>query len=103
MPRRIAARVLLVCAVLLAQQTALAHGLWHAAAGAAASQDGKPAKGGPLCDLHDLLGTVLGAVTAAPAHAELLSFSEARFFSIAVRAAENRPLAAHSRGPPALC
>ena len=101
MPRRIAARVLLVCAVLLAQQTALAHGLWHAAAGAAASQDGKPAKGGPLCDLHDLLGTVLGAVTATASQADLLSLSYVGFFADPACAAQRRTLAAQSRGPPA--
>jgi hypothetical protein len=96
MPRQVVARILLVCAVLLAQQTALAHDLWHATAQKAGKAD-------KLCDLHDLLGTVLGAVNAAPAHAELLSFADVGFFSIAVRAAESRPLAAPSRGPPALC
>jgi len=101
MPRQIIARVLLVCAVLLAQQTALAHELWHAAGVQKAGEAGKPAKKA-LCDLHDLLGTVLGAVSVAPPLTDLLSLSDIGFFAGAWRAAERRPLAPQSRGPPAL-
>jgi hypothetical protein len=100
-PRLIVARLLLICAVLLAQQTALAHDFWHAS-GAAAQGDGKPAKGKSLCDLHDLLGTVLGAVSAAPPQADLLSLSDIGFIADPVHAAQRRALAAQSRGPPAL-
>lgn len=95
MPRQIVARVLLVCAVLLAQQTALAHDFWHA------TQAQKAAKGDKLCDLHDLLGTVLGAVSAAPVQPLLLSFSDVGFFADAHQPAQSRLLAPHSRGPPA--
>ena len=100
MPRPLIARILLVCAVLLAQQTALAHDFWHASG--AASQHSKSPDGKKLCDLHDLLGTVLGAVSVAAPQTDLFSFSDIGFFAAAACAAERRPIAAHSRGPPAL-
>lgn len=103
MPRQIAGRILLVCALLVAQQTALAHDLWHAAgAQAGAAEGGQAGKGKALCDLHDLLGTVLGVVSAVAHQADLLSFSDIGFLAAALRAAQSRPLAAQSRGPPAL-
>ena len=101
MPRLILARLLLVCAVLLAQQTALAHDFWHVA-GAVSAGDAKPAKGKILCNLHDLLGTVLGVVSAAPPQADVLSLSDIGFIADAAPAAQRRALAAQSRGPPAL-
>ena len=100
MPRQIVARLLLVCAVLLAQQTALAHDFWHASG--AASQHSKGPDGKKLCDLHDLLGNVLGAVSAAVPQTHLLPLSEVPFFDAGSCAAENRPLVPQSRGPPAL-
>jgi hypothetical protein len=100
MSRQVIGRILLVCAILLAQQTALAHDLWHA--GGAPAQGSKSPDGKKLCDLHDLLGNVLGAVSVAPPQTPLLSFSEVRFVAAAARAAERRPLAPQSRGPPAL-
>lgn len=102
MPRQVVARVLLACALLLAQQTAFAHGLWHAAGATVASEEGKPATGKPLCDLHDLLGTVLGAVSAAPPQLDLLSLCDIGFSAAAPAAAKSRALAAHSRDPPAV-
>ena len=96
MPRQVIARVLLVCAVLLAQQTALAHDLWHATPHAQKAGKAK------LCDLHELLGTVLGAVSVAVPQIDLLRLSEIGFAPAAAGAAESRALAAHSRGPPAL-
>lgn len=95
MPRQVIARVLLVCAMLLAQQTALAHDLWHATPHAQ-----KAGKSGKLCELHDLMGTVLGAVSAAVPQTHLLPLSEVAFFDTGSRAAENRPLVPQSRGPP---
>jgi hypothetical protein len=100
MPRQVAARVLLVCAVLLAQQTALAHELWHASG--AASQDSKSPAGKKLCDLHDLLGTVLGMAGVVAAQAELVCFSDVDFALAATRAAERRAVAPQSRDPPAV-
>ena len=83
--------------MLLAQQSALAHELWHAT-----SQAQKAGKAGKLCELHDLMGTVLGAVSAAVPQTHLLPLSEVPFFDAGSRAAENRPLVPQSRGPPAL-
>lgn len=102
MPRQVVARVLLVCAVLIAQQTALAHDFWHASAGASAGQNSKNPDGKKLCDLHDLLGTVLGVVSAAPPQTNLLSLSDIAFFAAASSAAQNGPLVPQSRGPPAV-
>lgn len=101
MPRQVAARVLLVLAVLLAQHTALAHELWHAG-GAPSSQDWKGPVGKTFCDLHDLLGNVLGGVSVAKLPLALLSFSDVGFFPVTDRTAGTRPLAPQSRGPPAL-
>lgn len=102
MPRQVIARLFLVCAVLLAQQTALAHDLWHAAGAQAGAADSKSPTGKKLCDLHDLLGTVLGMVSAAAPHAKLLSLSDVGFVAGAYRAAQRRLLVPQSRGPPAV-
>jgi hypothetical protein len=99
MPRQIVARIFLVCAVLLAQQTALAHDFWHAAGHAGAAQSKTP-DGKKLCDLHDLLGTVLGGVSAAVPQTHLLSFSEIAFPAAEWIGLQARPLTALSRGPP---
>ncbi len=97
MPRQVITRILLVCAVLFAQQTALAHDFWHATA-----QKTTPAKGDKLCDLHDLLGAVLGAVSGpAPTH-EPISLPQTGFHSVEAAWADSRALAAQSRGPPAI-
>jgi hypothetical protein len=99
MPRQVALRILLVCAVLLAQQTALAHDFWHAAAKTAAKS--MPAKGGDkLCDLHDLLGTVLGVAAGIVVTPDFLAWAEPGFTASAVAVREALPLAAHSRDPP---
>ena len=55
-------RLVLVLAILLAQQTALAHQYWHASNASVSADVKKAPKGDRLCDLHDLLGTVLGVV-----------------------------------------
>ena len=99
MSRQLIARLLLVAAVLLAQHTAIAHELWHAS-GAQAAQDGKGLAAKKLCHLHDLLGTVLGVVSAAKLPLALLAFSAVRFFPVADGAAAARPLPPQSRGPP---
>ena len=101
MPRQIVARLLLVCAVLLAQQTALAHDFWHAA-GQSGSTQSKHPDGKKLCDLHDLLGTVLGVVSVARPQIDLLSCSDIGFFPTPTPAAKSRALRAQSRGPPTL-
>ena len=97
MPRQVITRVLLVCAVLFAQQTALAHDFWHATA-----QKTTPAKGDKLCDLHDLLGTVLGAVSGISLGHQLLSVSEVGFVAMPDIVVHGVSLRPHSRGPPAI-
>lgn len=92
------ARIALILAVLLAQQTALAHQYWHAAK--APAEKSQPAKGDTLCDLHDLLGTVLGVVAGTTAEPEFLALCEPRFTAPAVALREAQRLAPHSRDPP---
>lgn len=53
---RVAARLLLAVALLLAQQVALAHQVWHL--GKNPSQPGQA----QLCEQHDALATVAGAL-----------------------------------------
>jgi hypothetical protein len=91
-------RVALVLAVLLAQQTALAHQYWHAAK--APAEKSQPAKGDTLCDLHDLLGTVLGVAAGTLIQPEFLSLSEPGFIAPAVAVRGALPLNPHSRDPP---
>jgi hypothetical protein len=98
MPRQVITRVLLVCAVLFAQQTALAHDFWHATA----AQKSAPAKGDKLCDLHDLLGTVLGVASGSATAQEQISLPQTGFNSVEEAWADSRALAAQSRGPPAI-
>jgi hypothetical protein len=92
-------RFVLVLAVLLAQQTALAHQYWHSAPKAAAEKS-LPAKGDKLCDLHDLLGTVLGVAGGAAQAPQFLALSEPGFAAPAVAVREASSLAPHSRDPP---
>lgn len=100
MPRQVALRVFLIFAVLLAQQTALAHQYWHAAK--APAEKSQPAKGDTLCDLHDLLGTVLGVAAGAPVVPTLLALSAPGFAAPAAAVGEALRLSAHSRDPPLL-
>ena len=95
MPRQLITRLLLVGAILLAQQTALAHDFWHATS---SSASGEPRNS--KCDLHDLLGTVLGAVNAPLLSHELLSLAEPGFALAPAPAVRYRPLCHHSRDPP---
>ncbi len=93
-------RVVLVIAVLLAQQTALAHQYWHAS-NAAASADAKNApKGDTLCDLHDLLGTVLAVAGGTVQTPAFLSLAEPGFAPVAANVQHAALLAPHSRDPP---
>ena len=92
-------RVLLVFAVLLAQQTALAHQYWHAAPKVAAEK-AFPPKTDKLCDLHDLLATVLGVVAGAVATPAFLALGEPGFIAAPLAARQTPLLAPHSRDPP---
>ena len=93
-------RALLVFAVLLAQQTALAHQYWHASKSAIAADAQKPIKTDGLCDLHDLLGTVLGLAGGAVLACALGEFSTPRATAPLVALREASLLAPRSRGPP---
>jgi hypothetical protein len=94
-------RVLLVVAVRLAQQTAIGHQYWHAASSLSAAADAKKAPNGEiLCDLHDLLGTVLGLAGGMPLLLSFLSLAEPRFMARAAAVREAPPLSPHSRDPP---
>ena len=94
--------------LLLAQQGALTHEIWHFAksasqvTAAAADQHGKDAKKNRLCDLHSALGTVLGAVTGVVAVAPLAAAQQSSFVASESPAASVSLLASPSRGPPAL-
>jgi len=93
-------RTLLVLAVLLAQQTALAHQYWHAS-GAAVNADAKKApKGDRLCNLHDLLGTVLGVAGGMAQPPTFLALAEPGFIFAAAVIRAAAPLTPHSRDPP---
>jgi len=92
-------RVLLVVAVLLAQQTALAHQYWHATPKVSADKS-LPLKGDKLCDLHDLLGTVLGVAGGMVAVPAFLALSEPGFTPAPAAVREAVLLAPHSRDPP---
>jgi hypothetical protein len=93
-------RVLLVFAVLLAQQTAVAHQYWHASNSALGADAKKAPKGDRLCDLHDLLGTVLAVVGSAAQTPAFLALSEPGFTAATPSIREAARLAPHSRDPP---
>ena len=95
------ARIALILAVLLAQQTALAHQYWHAAK--APAEKSQPVKGDTLCDLHDLLGTVLGVAAGTLAEPAFLALSQPGFTAPAVAIREALRVTPHSRDPPAVC
>jgi len=99
MPRQVALRFFLVCAVLAAQQTALAHQYWHATLKAPAEKS-LPAKGDKLCDFHDLLGTVLGVAGGSATTPAFLSLAQPGFTAPAVAVREALAFCPHSRDPP---
>ena len=89
-------RVLLLALALLgAQQSALAHDVWHAAGAGQSQQQDR------LCPLHDALGTVVGALDAPLAGPLLLKLEIQK---CAFEPGNELFLAAprpSSRGPPA--
>lgn len=94
------ARLLLVALLLAAQQSAIAHGVWHFAGGGKAQHSSSG--GNALCDQHSALGTVLGALgNAAVAQPPV---AEASCAILAVpRASTPAALVASScRDPPSL-
>src|SRR3954465_10379285 len=99
MPRMLG-RVLLVFAILLAQQTALAHQYWHASNATLSADAKKAPKTDRLCDLHDLLGTVLAVAGSAAQTPAFLALAEPGFVPVSALVREAALLAHHSRDPP---
>jgi hypothetical protein len=106
--RNAGAQIVFAFLLLLAQQGALTHEIWHVAktgshsnwsVGEPRSQDTKKNR---LCDLHSALGTVLGAVTGVVAVAPPAAAPPSSFIASESPAASVSLLAPPSRGPPAL-
>jgi hypothetical protein len=89
-------RVLLALALLNAQHAALAHQIWHLG-----DHSKQPAQH-QLCDQHDALGTVAGAVDCPIALFAGETPSDFLHRSAALPSATTPGLAPSSRGPPAL-
>jgi len=89
--------LLLALALLAAQQSALAHGVWHAA-GAAQSQQ----QDNNLCKLHDALGTVAGALDALPPGTPLCALDASPFVFVDIAPPTGVAPVPSSRDPPAL-
>ena len=91
---RRAARLLIAVALLAAQQAALGHQIWHLG-----KQDSQPAQG-QLCEQHQALATVAGALDCATLDATFVATRDAPLPFIAQRDAPAPRLAPASRGPP---
>ncbi|HXM82884.1 MAG TPA: hypothetical protein VN929_13270 [Burkholderiales bacterium] len=107
--RHAVVQVLFAFLLLVAQQGAITHEIWHVAkAGshtdwsAGSGQKSPDSKKNRLCDLHSALGTVLGAVTGVVAVAPPLAAPQSSFIASESPAASVSLLAPPSRGPPAL-
>lgn len=90
--------IVLAVALLAAQQNALAHAVWHAAAGSQTQDKDQ----GRLCDLHSALGAVLGVLTGKAAAPPALASRSTPFDERALPAPRFRACSPLSRGPPAL-
>jgi hypothetical protein len=91
-----AARLLIAIALLIAQQAALGHQIWHLG-----KHDSQPAQT-LLCEQHQALSTVAGALDCATLDAPLVATVEAPL-PIVARAVLPAPrLTAVSRSPPVL-
>jgi hypothetical protein len=90
------ARLLIAIALLVAQQSALAHQIWHAG-----KQDSQPAQGA-LCEQHAALAAVAGAVDCASSDAAVSAPDHVPYSQLKLPTAPLPPLAPLSRGPPSL-
>jgi hypothetical protein len=97
-------RFLLVAALLLAQQSALAHPIWHAAKAdlRGASTDAGKIAGNPLCAQHQALDAVLGALNGTPQASPELQAVAQRVVVLPAAPAPAPALTPSSRGPPVL-
>ena len=93
---RRAARFLVAVALLVAQQAALGHQIWHLG-----KQDSQPAQN-QLCEQHHALATVAGALDCALPDADFVSMRDAPPAVVARIGAPAPRLAPSSRGPPEL-
>ena len=105
---RLLAVLLSAAALLLAQQAAISHQIWHLAGaggqafGAQSEQQDKAPKKNGLCDLHAALGAVLGAASGGAQAAHVAVSTAVPFIAADSPAARFSALAPQSRGPPAL-
>jgi len=90
-------RVVLAVAFLVAQHTAIAHQIWHAA-----GEPEKSTQNSQLCEQHAALGAVLGALNGFHALAPLVETAPVHFSAAHSPAASLPALPPASRGPPAL-
>jgi hypothetical protein len=93
---RRAARFLIAVALVTAQQTALAHQIWHLG-----KQDSQPAQS-QLCEQHHALATVAGALDCASSDVPLYAPSDILHPLVELLAAVLPLPAPVSRGPPSL-
>ena len=91
---RCAARLLIAIALLMAQQAALAHQIWHLA-----KQDSQPAQS-QLCEQHQALATVAGALDCASLDSPFVATPDAPLAFVAPAVTPAPRLAAVSRSPP---
>lgn len=91
------ARVFLAVAFLLAQHTALAHQVWHAA-----GETDKSSQNSKLCEQHAALGAVLGALNGYQGFVALADATPVRIAAAHSPAASLPALPPASRGPPSI-
>jgi len=91
-----ALRILFALALLSAQHAALAHQIWHLG-----DHSTQPAQK-QLCDQHEALGAVAGAVDCPIAAAAVEATPDVQRCFVALPAAATPGLAPSSRGPPTL-
>jgi len=89
-------RILLAILLLSAQQAALSHQISHS------GDSGPQPVQGPLCDQHDALNTVAGALDAPVVLLPGDAPASVSFYSVDLSSAATPGLAPSSRGPPAL-
>lgn len=92
--------IFLAAALLVAQQAAIEHALWHAGAAGAQSKQSGPERT-PLCGQHDALGTVAGAIGCAATPVAAEAPASVPFAAIAASPASLASIVPLSRGPPA--
>lgn len=93
---RRAARLLIAIALLVAQQAALGHQIWHFS-----KQDSQPAQS-LLCEQHQALATIAGALDCASTDSPFIATRDAPLPFVARAAIPAPRPAAVSRSPPEL-